>query len=34
MPREAVNLGAAQQVLGIGEIGARLAALQRVKMEA
>jgi two-component system chemotaxis response regulator CheB len=34
MPREAVNLGAAQQVLGIGEIGARLGALQRVKMEA
>jgi two-component system, chemotaxis family, protein-glutamate methylesterase/glutaminase len=34
MPREAVKLGAAQQIVGIGEIGARLAALQCIKMEA
>ena len=34
MPREAVMLGAATHVLPIGDIGSRLAALQRVKMEA
>jgi two-component system chemotaxis response regulator CheB len=34
MPREAIILGAAQQILPIGEIGARLAALQGVTMEA
>jgi two-component system, chemotaxis family, protein-glutamate methylesterase/glutaminase len=34
MPREAVNIGAAQQVLGIREIGARLAALQQARIEA
>jgi len=34
MPREAISLGAAQQVLPIGEIGARLAALQGQTLEA
>jgi hypothetical protein len=34
MPREAVELGAAQHVLALGEIGPRLAALQRIAMEA
>jgi hypothetical protein len=34
MPREAVHLGAAQQVLAIGDIGNRLAALQGLLMEA
>jgi two-component system chemotaxis response regulator CheB len=34
MPRAAVELGAAQHVLALGEIGPRLAALPRVAMEA
>jgi two-component system chemotaxis response regulator CheB len=34
MPREAVNLGAAQQILGIGEIGAQLWGLQGTRAEA
>ncbi|MFZ1990440.1 MAG: chemotaxis-specific protein-glutamate methyltransferase CheB [Alphaproteobacteria bacterium] len=34
MPREAVLLGAALQILPIGEIGPRLAALQTARMEA
>jgi two-component system chemotaxis response regulator CheB len=33
MPREAVHLGAAQQVLPLGEIGPRLAALRGLTME-
>ncbi len=33
MPREAVVLGAAQQILRIGEIGPRLAALEGIAME-
>jgi two-component system chemotaxis response regulator CheB len=33
MPREAVILGAAQQVLAVGDIGRRLAALQSLSME-
>jgi two-component system chemotaxis response regulator CheB len=34
MPREAINLGAAQHIVGIGEIAARLASLQDQTMEA
>jgi two-component system, chemotaxis family, protein-glutamate methylesterase/glutaminase len=34
MPREAADLGAAQHVLAIGDIGPRLAALQHIAMEA
>jgi two-component system chemotaxis response regulator CheB len=34
MPREAANLGAATHVLRLGEIGARLAALEGAEMEA
>jgi two-component system chemotaxis response regulator CheB len=34
MPREAVLLGAAQQVLGVAEIGPRLAALRGIVLEA
>jgi two-component system, chemotaxis family, protein-glutamate methylesterase/glutaminase len=34
MPRAAVDLGAAQHVLAIGDIGPRLAALERLAMEA
>ena len=34
MPREAALLGAATHVLRLGDIGARLAALQGVELEA
>jgi two-component system chemotaxis response regulator CheB len=34
MPREAALLGAAQQILRIGDIAPRLAALDRVNVEA
>ena len=34
MPREAALLGAATHVLPLGDIGARLAALQSVELEA
>jgi two-component system chemotaxis response regulator CheB len=34
MPREAAMLGAARQILSLGEIGPRLAALQRDRLEA
>jgi len=34
MPREAAILGAATHILALGEIGARLAALQTAAMEA
>jgi two-component system chemotaxis response regulator CheB len=34
MPREAAMLGAARQVLRLGDIGPRLAALQGIEMEA
>jgi two-component system chemotaxis response regulator CheB len=34
MPREAAILGAAEQVLRLGDIGARLGALQAAEVEA